>query len=127
MKKITKILFTFLFAVSALFICISCDKDDFEYENVYSELFDIALDGQVGDAILKPADQIILARVYSENYAAVELLDLTVSNGATTSVKVGETIDFSASDSQDITVTAEIGESTKTYTITIKKVSSPGK
>lgn len=127
MKKITKILFTFLFAVSALFICNSCDKDDFKYENVYSELFDIELDGQVGDAILKRADQIILARVYSEDYTAVELLDLTVSMGATTSIRVGETIDFSASDSQDITVTAEIGESTKTYTITIKKVSSPGK
>ena len=125
MKKITKILFTSLFAVSVLFVCNSCDKNDLKYENVYSEIFDMKLEGQVGDAILKPADQLILARVYSEDYTAVELLDLTVSFGATTSIQVGETIDFSASDSQDITVTAEIGESTKTYTITIKKVSSP--
>ena len=125
MKKITKILFTSLFAVSVLFVCNSCEKNEFEYENVYSELFDLELDGQVGDAILKPADQLILARVYSEDYAAVELLDLTVSNGATTSVKVGETIDFSSSTSQDIIITAEKGDSTKTYTITIKKVSSP--
>ena len=125
MEKITKILFTSLFAVSVLFICNSCDKNDFEYENVYSELFDIELAGQVGNAAFKYDDQIALIRVYSENYAAVELVDITMSIGATSSIQVGETFDFSASDSQDITITAEIGESTKTYTITIKKVSSP--
>ena len=125
MKSIPKLIYIGLFAVSALFVFNSCEKYFVEYENVYSELLDIELEGQVGDPIFKYKDLLVIVRVYSEDYSAIEMIDITVSYGATTSIQAGETLDFSSSDEQDITITAEKGGSSKTYTIRMKKSPAP--
>jgi len=125
MKSIPKLIFIGLFAASALFVFHSCEKYFVEYENIYSELLDIKLEGQVRDPVFKYKDLLVIVRVYSEDYSAIELNDITVSYGATTSIQAGETLDFSSSDTKEITITAEKGGSIKTYTIQLKKVSTP--
>ena len=125
MKKINKLIYICLFAALVLFIGNSCTENSIEYENVYSELFDIKLEGQIGAPVIDYENKTISIRVYSENYAAIELRDIAISKNATTSIPVGGTIDFSTSDSQDISITAEIGGSIKTYTITIAKFTAP--
>ena len=125
MKSIPKLVFIGLFAVSALLMFNSGEKYFVEYENVYSELLDIKLEGQVGDPVFRYKDLLVIVRVYSEDFSAIELIDITVSYGATTSIQTGETLDFSSSNTQEITITAEKGGSTKTYTIQLKKVSTP--
>lgn len=125
MKHINKIFSISLVAVFVLLVGNSCDKDEVKYETIYSELFEIKLEGQVGNAVIDYENRIVSATIYSKDYANIELIDLVVSKSATTSINIGEAIDFSSSDSQDLTITAETGGSTKTYTINISKFLSP--
>jgi len=125
MKHIHKITFTGFIAFATFLVFSSCNKNDVAYETVYSELYSIKLEGQIGDAVIDYDNQSIFAKIFSENYAAIELIELSVSMNANTSVNVGETIDFSNSDTQELTISAESGGGSKTYIITIEKFTSP--
>ena len=79
MNKISKIFCKTLFLVATLFITNSCDENNIEYETVYSELFEIQLQGQVGDAKIDYENQTIFLKVFAEDYTAIELKKLIVS------------------------------------------------
>lgn len=125
MKYINKTISISLITLFILFVCNSCDENNVEYETIYSELFEIGLQGQVGNAIIDYENKTVSVKIYAEDYAAIELKKLIASKDATTSILEGETIDFSTSDTKDLTITAANGGNTKTYTIKIEKFTSP--
>jgi hypothetical protein len=125
MKHPYKLLSIRIIVVFVLLAGYSCDENEVEYDTIYSELYEIKLEGQIGNAVIDYENKTISATIYAENYAAIEILELAVSKNATTSISIGETIDFSTSDSHDLTITAETGGSTKIYTINIEKFTAP--
>lgn len=125
MKYINNIISVSLIAVFMLLFGNSCEKEGLEYKNVYCELFNIKFEGQIGDVIIDRENQTISAKIYSDSYAAIELVDLTISQNATSSIPAGATIDFSNTDTQDLIISAASGGNTKTYTINITKFLEP--
>ena len=119
MKKIPKILYKALFLVATLLIANSCDENNIEYESVYSELFEIQFQGQVGDAIIDYENKTVSLKVFAQDYSTIELNKLIVSKDATTSISEGEIIDFSTTNTIDITIAAANGSNSKTYTVNI--------
>jgi len=125
MKKIPKILYKALFLVATLLIANSCDENNIEYESVYSELFEIQFQGQVGDAIIDYENKTVSLKVFAQDYSTIELNKLIVSKDATTSISEGEIIDFSTTNTIDITIAAANGSNTKTYTVNMERFTSP--
>jgi len=112
MRKVT-ILFTICILVAFGF---SCDKE--ADQNKYCELFSISFEGQTGDTDIDRDYNEVAFQIFTDNLSAVRISEMTLSDGATPSTAVGETLDFSnENNTADLTITSESGEKTKAYTI----------
>ena len=121
MKKIILISFACLLAI------VGCKKDPWnvvekgEWNNDRM-ILDIKFVGQAGTAEIDNTDEntgvisLQLASNTVEDMSAVAVESLTVSYKATSSLSVGETVDFTAAEAPQIVVTSQTGKS-RTYTI----------
>ena len=121
MKKIILISFACLLAI------VGCKKDPWDVVekgewNNDRMILDIKFVGQAGTAEIDNTDEntgvisLQLASNTVEDMSAVAVESLTVSYKATSSLSVGETVDFTAAEAPQIVVTSQTGKS-RTYTI----------
>lgn len=121
MKKIILISFACLLAI------VGCKKDPWDVVekgewNNDRMVLDIKFVGQAGTAEIDNTDEntgvisLQLASNTVEDMSAVAVESLTVSYKATSSLSVGETVDFTAEEAPQIVVTSQTGKS-RTYTI----------
>ena len=116
---------TILFLACAATLLGSCKADPWDDVseggwNHERTILDIQLEGQAGVAEIENTDAttgVITLKIASdlvEDMAAVKITKLSLSYQAESSVKQGETLDFSGSSIPSITITSQLGE-TRTY------------
>ena len=114
-------LFAILAGAALLF---SCKPQDGMKGYVFHEhnIVSLEFEHQIGEAVITDLDEttglveIKLAVDYIDNLSAVSVKSLVAAYGATSSIKSGETVDFSAGSIPTITVTSQAGES-REYTV----------
>lgn len=111
------------FLVLVTLIIASCS--DGVKENIDANLLEIELEGQIGIAEADVANAEFECMLFTDNYASVKVKRMIISENATSSVEVGESLNLSNQDnSASITITSETGVE-KVYTIKAIKFEAP--
>ena len=109
--------------ISFLFFLEACEKDN--GKNSDANLLEIELEGQIGVAEANVANAEFTCMIYSSDYANVKIKRMIISENATSSVKVGESLNLNHVDNiASITITSETGVQ-KVYTIRAAKFVVP--
>jgi len=117
-----KISISFLF-LSAFMLLVTCS--DNSKKNSDANLLEIELEGQIGVATADEANAEFTCMIFTEDYSAVKIKRMIISDNASSSVKVGESLNLNnAGNSATITITSETGVQ-KTYTIKATKFVPP--
>jgi len=119
---IKKISIIFFFLSSFLFL-LSCSDDS--KKNSDANLLEIEVAGQIGVATANEANAEFTCMIFTDDYSNVKINRMIISEQATSSVEVGESLDLNnESNSATITITSETGV-LKTYTIKATKFVPP--
>ena len=118
MKKLNYLILMF----SIVFLAVSCDEVP---ENSDANLLEIYFEGQIGISETDFISPELTCKIFGSDFSNVKITKMIISENATSSVKVGDALDFNNENSSaTITITSETGVE-KTYTVFAEQFGVP--